>query len=278
MVRVRYSFSSRRTGKVKNISRQRPKFPEVLQKVVAESDIILEVLDSRFFMEMRNKGVEELIRSSEKKLIYVLNKSDLVDVKKIPQEKFNDFKPFIFVSAKSGESFKKLKDRLKIEAKRLGVENKKVFVGVIGYPNTGKSSVINRLARRGAAGTSKQAGFTKGTQKVKLAENLYILDTPGVIPEEEYSSDSKERMAKDLILGGRTYSNVKNPDDIVLKIMNEYVGVLERHYKIESNGDNEILIEELGKKMNFLKKGGVVDFDRTARFILRDWQEGKVLI
>ena len=104
MVRVRYSFGSRHTGHIMNIARQRKKYPDVLKNVVLESDIILEVLDSRFFMEMRNKEVEELILSSGKKLIYVLNKSDLVDVKKIPQEKFNDLKPFIFVSAKSGET------------------------------------------------------------------------------------------------------------------------------------------------------------------------------
>ncbi len=278
MARVRFSFSSRRTGNIKNIDKQRKKFPEVLKKVAAESDIVLEVLDLRFYNEMRNKEIENLITESGKKIIYIFNKCDLVNTKDIDKENLKDFTPFIIVSSKTGEGFKKLKDKLKIEAKRIKKEDKKVFIGIIGYPNTGKSSVINRLSRRGAAGTSKQAGFTKGLQKIRMSENLYVLDTPGVIPEEEYSTDSNEKRSKDLIIGGRTYSNVKNPDDVVLKIMNKYAGVLEKFYEVDSKGDNEILIEEIGKRKNFLKKGGIVDFDRTARLILRDWQEGKIRV
>jgi hypothetical protein len=77
-MRVRYLYSSRLTGHTENLKKQRQKYPDVLLKVVETSDIILEVLDARFFQEMRNAEIEKMITSKGKKIIYVLNKSDLV--------------------------------------------------------------------------------------------------------------------------------------------------------------------------------------------------------
>jgi len=62
---------------------------------------------------------------------------------------------------------------------------------LIGYPNTGKSSVINMITRRGVAKTAKQAGFTKGMQKIRMDDKILILDTPGVIPVSKYSTENK---------------------------------------------------------------------------------------
>ena len=63
---------------------------------------------------------------------------------------------------------------------------------------------------------------------------------------------------------------------VVSRLMIEYPNILERHYKIDANGDSEILIEQLGKKLNYLKKGSLIDETRTAKQILKDWQEGKI--
>jgi len=280
MVRVRYSFGSRHTGKIENIKKQREKYPNVAKEVIRISDILLEILDSRFIDDTRNEEMEESIKSKGKKIIYVLNKSDLVDVKEIQKNLPKNMRPFVFVSAKSGAGAKDLRDRIKIEAKRVELNETmtRVHVGIIGYPNTGKSSIINLITRRGVAKTSKQAGFTKGVQKIRFSEDILILDTPGVIPESRYSSDKNLNRSYDAKVGARTYSDVKDPEEVVDYLMSEKQNQekIESFYNIKSDGDSEILINELGKSKGFLSKGAVIDVDRTARLILRDWQEGKI--
>ncbi len=329
MVRVRYSFGCRHTGRIENIKKQRGKYPDVMKDVVRISDIVLEVLDARFIEETRNLEVEKDILEKGKILVYVFNKSDLVDVKKLERELPKWMRPYVFVSATKGIGLKNLKARIKIEAKRIlakqksaGIRDlrlgvcgdkekkdedsvvkdlegkKRIHVGVMGYPNVGKSSVINFVSRRGVAKTAKQAGFTKGMQKIRMSEGILILDTPGVIPESKYSSEAKS-FARDVKVGARTYSDVKNPEDVVYYLMSAPTPVdeenltekekeaieeaernakaIEKFYKVEAEGSVDVLIEKLGKKKGFLGKGGKVDEDRTARLVLRDWQSGEIM-
>tara|TARA_Y100000310_G_scaffold161531_1_gene161406 strand:- start:493 stop:1335 length:843 start_codon:yes stop_codon:yes gene_type:complete len=279
MVRVRYSFGSRHTGRIENIKKQKKKYPDVMKEVIGISEIILEILDSRYIEETRNKEIENEIKKQGKKIIYILNKSDLVDSEKLEKNLPKDLKPYVFVSAKTRKGSGNLRNKIKIESKRADIgEKKRVHVGVIGYPNSGKSSIINLITRRGVTGTSKQAGYTKGMQKIKMSDGILILDTPGVIPESKYSSSAKMTFSEDAKVGARSYNDVKDPEDIVHYLMKDFSKQIENHYKIDSNNDSEILIEELGKKLNFLKKKGKVDVDRTSRIVLRDWQEGKIKI
>ena len=328
MVRVRYSFGSRHTGRIKNIKRQRGKYPDVMREVVRISDIVLEILDARYVEETRNVLVEADVLKQGKKLVYVLNKADLVNEKDVVLPK--EMRPFVFVSATEGKGLSKLKAKIKMEAKRIAagrksaggmgvggvgvsdakgsgkkakgkakVKNtdavkdmrgaKRVHVGVIGYPNAGKSSVINMITRRGVAKTAKQAGFTKGMQKIRMSEGILILDTPGVIPEDKYSSEARS-FARDVKVGARSSGDVRDPEGAVAFLLAEekkqVLGVrsqksgslIEEFYGIDSKGDVDVLIEGLGKKKGFLGKGGVVDVDRTARLVLRDWQEGTIKV
>jgi len=347
MVRVRYSFGCRHTGRIANIKKQRGKYPDVMREVVRISDIILEILDARYIEETRNLAVEEDVLKKGKVLVYVFNKSDLIDVKEMEAQIPSWMRPYVFISATNNIGLKDIKARIKMEAKRilaaaksavgsseLGVRSwdddakgsgkfsriedekarkkkakdthgdvvsdfgnkKRIHVGVIGYPNAGKSSVINFITRRGVAKTAKQAGFTKGMQKIRMSENILILDTPGVIPAGKYSTESKS-FAQDVKVGGRTYSDVKDPEDVVYylisapapknednvtkteqKMIDEArrnCEVIEGFYGFEDLGVEEF-IEELGKKKGFLGKGGKVDVDRTARIILKDWQIGAI--
>jgi len=333
MVRVRYSFGCRHTGRIENIKKQRGKYPDIMKDVVRISDIVLEILDARYIEETRNLEVEEDILKKGKLLIYVFNKSDLVDVKEMEAQIPEWMRPYVFISATKGLGLKDIKARIKMEAKRILASRKsaggfgvrgsgvsvraspdlsskkeddgvvkdlggkrRIHVGVIGYPNAGKSSVINFITRRGVAKTAKQAGFTKGMQKIRMSENILILDTPGVIPASKYSTESNS-FAEDVKVGGRTYSDVKDPEDVVYYLMvapepkdmdnitereqakideaERNAAAIEKFYGFEGLGVEEF-IEELGKKKGFLGKGGVVDVDRTARIVLRDWQRGDI--
>lgn len=281
-MRVRYSFGSRHTGKIENISKQRKKYPDIISEIIRISDVILEVLDARFPQETRNMAIEEEIERLGKKIIYVINKCDMVDLPKKKEElKALKLYPYVLVSCRSRIGANELREKIKIEASRIDLphdEMKRVQVGIIGYPNTGKSSLINFLTGRNSARVGAEAGFTKGMQKVKLTSDILILDTPGVIPGTDYSSNVQGALNKHAKVNARDYSKVKNPDLVIGELMKDYSEQIEKFYGIDAGGNPDALIVEYGQKKNLLKQKGEIDEDRAARLILKDWQEGKIKI
>ncbi len=276
---------------------------EVLAKeIVRVSDIILEVLDARFIDETRNLEIESDIKARGKKIIYVINKSDLVDVRELMASGvLRNLKPYVLISCKTHLGRSRLRDLIKIEVKRLRKENslilkqlnegmkipgkekeiiikvdKRAHVGIVGYPNTGKSTLINSLSGGGAANAAPEAGFTKGIQKIRFNRDILILDSPGIIPESENIKLSSLDLKKHSKIGARAFNKTKEPAFVILDIIREYPGRLEKFYGIDANGDLEILLEKLGKKWGFLLKGGLPNVDKTARRILEDWQNGKI--
>jgi len=271
----KFGKSKKTKGKSPNTHKHKSYVPSIVNRVIEEADIILEVLDSRFIEKTRNFEIEKKLKKLGKVIIYVFNKSDLVNVNKIKLNKeLEKLKPNLFLSSKERRGYANLKKLIKIESKKLKQES--VNIGIIGYPNTGKSSLINSLTGKSSAKTSTEAGYTKGVQKIKLSKELYLLDTPGIIPILEKSSTSIKDLVKHSQIGAITWDKSKNPDLVVDRLMKEYPGILEKHYKIKGKVDSELLIEKLGKKLNYLKKGKLIDENRTAKQILRDWQEGKI--
>ena len=277
-MRVRFSFSSRlarKTRKPDNINQHKVAFVSQIQNIIRTSDIILEVLDARFIDKTRNLQLENEIKQQNKKLIYVLNKADLVDVNEIKRNyDLESIKPYVFFSSKNKIGRSRLREVISIESKR--VKAKEVRIGVIGYPNTGKSTLINVLVGGKRAGTSSKAGFTKNVQKIRLKSNILIFDSPGVITNNEENSINEAIIKKHTEIGAKDYHRVKYPELTVKEIMNEDPKIFDNFYNLDSGGDVENLLENLGKRWNFLIKGGEIDQDRTARKILKDWQEGKI--
>lgn len=246
-------------------------FSDIVKDVISSSDIVLEILDARFTRETRNIELENLIKNKGKKLIYVLNKSDLIledQVKKQIEEQ--KLFPYVIFSCRKRRGGQNLRNRIKIEAKKSNFPEARV--GIIGYPNVGKSSVINLLTGRPSAKTAFEAGFTRGMQRIKLAEKIFVIDTPGVFPGKEIEDRTFSQHVK---IGSRNYDKIHDPEFVVSTIMLEYPGVFEKFYKIKAK-DADILIEKLGRKKAFLVRGNEVDIDRTSRLILKDWQEGKM--
>ena len=190
-----------------------------------------------------------------------MNKCDLVDKKEV--EAWAKEHNALFVSATKRLGTTMLKRKI------ISLSKGKTTVGVLGYPNTGKSSIINVLAGRRAAKTSPQSGYTKGRQLIRMSPNIYLFDTPGVLPYKE-----KDEL-KHSLTSTKDFTKVKDPETVAFELIKLKKTTIQKFYKLESD-DPEELLEELGQKLGKLKKGGKVNFDATARIILKDWQRGKI--
>lgn len=233
------------------------RFGWIARRVVEQSDIVLEILDSRFIDETKNNSVKAKI------IIHVINKCDLVK-KEVLEKAKKKFKNCVFVSAKEHLGTTILKKKIK----ELAAKNKlkTVVIGVIGYPNVGKSSVINALGGKGRARTSSEAGCTKGKQYIRLAKNFLLIDTPGVLGKGENL----------VLIGAKNPNTIKDPDLTVIKLLKMYQGLVEKTYGVEVKEDKEETIEDIAIKLNLKKKGNLPDIERASRRILQDWLKGKI--
>lgn len=243
-------------------------FWKIVNRVIEDSDILLEVLDSRMVEKTRNEEIEDKIKFSGKPIIYVINKCDLADKEEVEKYK-RKMKPCVFISATKRLGTTILLQEIIKQSNLLRKEGR-VVIGVLGYPNTGKSSVINILAGRHSVRTSPISGYTKRPQLVKMRNNLYLMDTPGVFAYKE--RDEK----KHSIIAAKDESKIKDPDLTVMNLIREFPGVVENFYGVKENIDPEKTLTQISVKYNRLKKGGEPDIQVMARKILQDWQAGRI--
>ncbi len=146
-----------------------------------------------------------------------------------------------------------------------------ITVGIVGYPNVGKSSIINSLKRGKVVGVSNTPGFTKGQTEISLDKDIKLLDCPGVV----LSSKSDEAVLHNVI---RT-EDIKDPAFVVSMILKKVSKAsIEETYGIESSSWETIerFLYLIGDKLKKYKKGGIIDFDKVARIIVKDWNDGKL--
>ena len=239
---------------------------KIVNRLIREADIILEVLDARLVDETRNVELEKKIDLAGKKVIYVINKADLVD-KSFLDKKKKEIKNCVFVSSVKHYGSKILRERILMLA-----DNDLVTVGVVGYPNTGKSSVINMLKGKGAAPVSSTSGFTKGVQKIRVTRRIMMIDSPGVIP---FKRNDETKLA---LIGSLNAAKLKFPDIDAMALIENLDGAVEKHYGIEPGEDSEESLERIAVKKNKLLKGGKPDVLLAARMMIQDWQKGKIKI
>ncbi|PIN85369.1 MAG: hypothetical protein COV47_02410 [Candidatus Diapherotrites archaeon CG11_big_fil_rev_8_21_14_0_20_37_9] len=238
-----------------------------VNELMREADIIIQVLDARFPVKTRIESIDEFAEIKGKKLLYVLNKSDLVS-KRFSEKAKKGLPNAVFVSAKKRMGKIKLKEAI---GKLAG--NNEVKIAIVGYPNTGKSSIINMLKGRKSARTSPTAGFTRGKQLIRISHKVMLIDSPGVMPFNEKDESTM------VLLNAKNSEQIKDVEGVALELakmlLENNPKKLVETYGIEAKDEEEFL-EKLAVKRNKLKKGGIPDVNQVAAILIKDFQTGKI--
>ncbi|KAJ1846241.1 GTPase required for pre-60S ribosomal subunit nuclear export and maturation, partial [Coemansia sp. RSA 486] len=248
-----------------------------LYKVVDSSDVILHVLDARDPEGTRCRHVEKHIKTEapHKHLIFILNKVDLVPtwvtarwVKVLSREY-----PTLAFHASITNSFGKGSlIQLLRQFTKLHPDKRQISVGLIGYPNTGKSSIINTLRQKKVCNVAPIPGETKVWQYITMTRKIYLIDCPGIVQFSSTDTDT------DIVLKGsiRTES-LLTPDDYIPEILSrvrrEYV---QRHYNIDKWQDAHEFLTELANATGKLNKGGEPDLHVVSKMVINDWLRGRL--
>ncbi len=242
----------------------------VVKEAIDEADLVVEVVDARDPIGTRNKKLEKLVQEEGKPLLVVMNKADLVP-KDWPDEYKRKSKiPVVFISARERKGTGILRKEIKRLAKPLLEEKERVKVALIGYPNVGKSTIINTLKGKKAVGTAPIPGYTKKKQLIRLSKRIWLLDSPGVVPIDDFDEL--------VIKGGFPADKIEEPVKPALKLIGRILetrkeAIIEK-FGIKEFESNEEILRKIGERRGLIKSGGEVDLEETARWFLREWQTG----
>ncbi|KAJ8916264.1 hypothetical protein NQ315_016404 [Exocentrus adspersus] len=247
-----------------------------LYKVIDSSDVLLQVLDARDPMGTRSPYLEKFLQTEKphKHLIFILNKVDLVPtwVTQRWVAILSKEYPTVAFHASITHPFGKgsLINLLRQFAK-LHIDKKQISVGFIGYPNVGKSSIINTLRSKKVCKVAPIAGETKVWQYITLMKRIYLIDCPGVV------YPSAETDTEKVLKGVVRVELVNNPEDYIEPVLErvkpEYI---KKTYKIEEWKDHVDFLEKMAHRSGKLLKKGEPDITSVAKMVLNDWQRGKL--
>jgi len=247
-----------------------------LYKVVDSSDVIIQVLDARDPNGTRCPHLEKHLATERKtkQLFFILNKCDLVPpwVTARWVRELSKVKPTLaFHSSITNPFGKGSLIQLLRQFAELHKDKKQISVGFVGYPNVGKSSIINTLKAKKVCKVAPLPGETKVWQYIALYKRIYLIDCPGVV----YSSDDTET---DIVLKGVVrVQNIEDPAEhihaVLERVRPEFIA---RAYGISSWEDATDFLTQYAKKTGKLLKGGEADLSTVAKMILQDWQRGKI--
>jgi len=268
------------------------------KKVLDNADVILQVLDARDPIGTRiGRSMEDAILSrSDRKMVLVLNKVDLIPKAAVTGwlNHLRRSHPTIAIRAGKNQGQAKGEGALLNSTSAIGMEGilnilknyaridgqkKKscITVGIIGYPNVGKSSIVNSLKRARAVGVSARPGFTTCMQEVVLDKNIRLLDSPGVVFDDDYASGDNGSAV--LLRNCVDVDTIPDPIPAVQSLITRCTKEsLMMTYAIPAFPDNnaDIFLAMVAKKLGKVKRGGVPDKVMAARAVLRDWNGGKI--
>ena len=254
---------------------------ELIQENLKLVDIVIELLDARIPESSRNPVIGELTASRTR--LTVLNKADLADPEAniAWEKKLSENGDFVIsLNSNSGEGVKKLLtalERIQEEKNRDRERKKNLRMMIVGIPNVGKSSLINRLTGRKAAKTGDKPGVTRGKQWLTLQNGMMLLDTPGILwPKFEDPS-----VGLHLAFCGSIRDEIMDISDLGLELIKELLekepDKLRARYKVSEETEGALpVMEEIAANRGFIMSGKRIDYERTARTVLDEFRSAAI--
>lgn len=254
-------------------------------------DLVIELLDARVPLSSRNPMIDDILRNKPR--LVVMNKADLADPK--ATERWIDYfaksgQTAIPLDSASGGNVQQIPTKAKqilseqLEQRaRKGLKPRPIRGLIVGIPNVGKSTLINRLAGRSIAATGDRPGVTKGQQWIKVGTEMELLDTPGIL----WPKFEDQLVGYRLAVTGAIREEILNIDDIgfyaVRFLAQIYPEELAERFELEKvpqdvDDPDEIvaIMEQIGRRRGCLLSGGRVDLEKASSVLLRDLRSGKL--
>lgn len=248
-------------------------------------DIVIELADARIPSASRNPMIDEIIASKPRLLL--LNKADMADPiatkKWLTHYKENGIHA-LAIDAQSGQGIKDilpasksiLKEKFDKMASR-GIKPRAIRALIVGIPNVGKSTLINRLAKKNIAKTGDKPGITKAQQWIKVGKEMELLDTPGIL----WPKFEDQVVGMKLAATGAIKDEILNLQDITVFVLNflkdHYPDRLKDRYGVAEMPEEIVpLFDEIGRRRGCLMSGGYIDYDKTSELVLRELRTEKL--
>ncbi|AZV60547.1 ribosome biogenesis GTPase YlqF [Peribacillus frigoritolerans] len=248
-------------------------------------DIIFELVDARIPASSRNPMIDEIIQ--HKPRVILLNKADMADPAKTNmwlEHYKSQGKTAIAINSQAGNGLNQItaasKNLLKEKYERMesrGIKPRAIRAMIVGIPNVGKSTLINRLAKKNIAKTGNTPGVTKAQQWIKVGKELELLDTPGIL----WPKFEDQEVGLKLALTGAIKDTILNLHEVSLYglrfLEKEYPERLKSRYNLNVIPQETLeLFDAVGKFRGCLASGGFIDYDKTAELVVREIRSEKM--
>ena len=241
-------------------------------------DVVIEVRDARLPISSSYTNIKKLL--GEKPRLLLLNKADLTEKNELKKWveylRISTGCPVLITDAKGAKDLSLvIKNAVELSEPKIqalmakGLLRRTARAMVVGMPNVGKSSIINKLTKSSKTKIGAKAGVTRQQQWVRINPNLELLDTPGIIPTRQ---DDQIQAVK-LAFVSSVSENAYSPEPVaaaLLEMLEKYPQVKE-YYKTDS-----LVLEEIAKSRNWVIRGNEPDLERTAIYVLKDFREGRL--
>ena len=254
---------------------------DLIQENLKLVDVCVEVLDARIPVSSRNPILAEL--TSNKTRIIVLNKSDLADEAKTAAwaEKLQaDGSRVLVMNCNSGagsSALLRMLEKIRDEKNEGRERQKDLRLMIVGIPNVGKSSLINRMTGKKAAKTGNKPGVTRGKQWISLGEHMMMLDTPGIL----WPKFEDQQVGLNLAFCGSIKDEIMDLETLGMELIGvlarDYPDLLTARYKLDEIAETPLEnMENIARKRGFILPGKRIDYERTARTVLDEFRAGTI--
>lgn len=262
------------------------KAKRMMEEQVKLVDVVVEMLDARIPRSSTNPMLLQILGSKSR--VIALNKTDMADPVQTEQwitKLKNSGLAVCMVDCSTGKGVKQLIAAVQVAAKpvidkwlKKGVRNRPVRVMIVGVPNVGKSTLINRLVGKNKVVAANRPGVTRGQQWITIAKGLELLDTPGVLWPKFEDPEIGFCLAVTGAVKEEVFDRQKAVELLLERLMNRYAAVLMEKYSIEFTAEDTVqqVMEKIAQSRGCIKAGGVLDINKVIQLVLRDFKSGKL--